>query len=352
MAITRESFGAAERGEEITRYRITNGQGAYIEILNYGAILNKVVVPDKNGKMTDVVLGFDQLQPYFKNPSYFGGTIGRNSNRIADAEFCIDGTSYRLADNENGNNLHSGPVGYNLMVWEERQVSQQENAVTFGRVSPDQEQGFPGDLDITVTYSFNDHQEVKIEYRGESSKKTVINLTNHSYFNLAGQDQLDVRGTFVQIDADAFTPVDEKLIPTGEIRSVENTPMDFRAMKTIGQDLENDDEQLALGGGYDHNYMLNHYQKGKLRKAAEAFCEATGISMEVETDLPGIQFYTGNAIDRQIGKSEADYGKYSGFCLETQYVPNGVNDSAFEAPVFDAGEIYHTVTVYRFGIRK
>lgn len=352
MAVTKAYFGSTKQGSEIMKYRITNTQGAYIEILNYGAVLYKVVVPDQRGQMTDVVLGFDELESYFDNPSYFGGTVGRNANRIAGASFELDGVMYPLSANEGKNNLHSGPVSFNHMVWDEREVSQGENSVTFGRVSKDKEQGFPGELNICVTYSFNDKQEVKIEYKGKSDKKTLVNLTNHSYFNLSGPDYPDIKNILVQIESEDYTPVDEESIPTGELMSVENTPMDFREPKAIGQDLNSDFSQISQVGGFDHNYVLKNYARGKQRRVAKAVSPVTGICMEVETDLPDMQFYTGNGIKREKGKNGIVYQSYSGFCMETQYAPNAVNDSRFISPVLGAGELYHTVTVYRFSLKE
>ena len=352
MAVTKGYFGRTKQGEEIMKYRITNSQGAYIEVLNYGAILQKVVVPDREGHMTDVVLGYDELDAYFENPSYFGGTVGRNANRIAGASFELDGVKYHLNANEGENNLHSGPVSFNRMVWEERRVNQGENSVTFGRVSPDGEQGFPGNLDINVTYSFDGDQNVRIEYRGTSDRKTIVNLTNHSYFNLSGQNYPDVKETRVQILSDDYTPVDEESIPTGELISVENTPMDFREMKTIGRDLESDFPQIAQAGGFDHNYVLKNYRRGELQMVAAAESLVTGIRMEVSTDMPDMQFYTGNAIESQRGKDGAVYGPYSGFCMETQYAPNAVNEPRAVSPVLRPGEKYHSVTVYHFSLRE
>ncbi|MFQ8690700.1 MAG: aldose epimerase family protein [Blautia sp.] len=348
MAITKEIFGIAPGGEEITKFRIENSRGAYIEVSNYGANLVRIAVPDREGKLTDVALGFDRLEPYFRNPSYFGGTIGRNANRIANAHFSIDGQEYTLAANENGNNLHSGPVSYNCMVWEVKEVSQEENSVTFGRISPDGEQGFPGNLNITVTYSFNERQEVEIAYMGVCDQTTVVNLTNHSYFNLSGQDAPSVEDTQVQILAESYTPTDQYLIPTGEIVPVEGTPMDFRTYKSIGEDLHSDFSQLRMAGGFDHNYILDGYESGIVRTVARAYSPASGISMEVDTDLPGLQFYSGNAIDDQAGKDGVTYRRFSGCCMETQYVPDGINCPNFIAPIVRPGEPYHTVTVYRF----
>ena len=352
MAVTKACFGSTEQGEKITKYRIANTQGAYIEVLDYGAVLHKIVVPDRQGRMTDVVLGFDEPEGYFENPSYFGGTVGRNANRIAGASFELDGAVYHLNANENGNNLHSGPVSYNRMMWEERRVNQGENSVTLGRISPDGEQGFPGELDICVTYSFDDEQRVRIEYKGKCDKKTVVNLTNHSYFNLSGQDYPDIKNVLVRIEAEDYTPVDEENIPTGDLMSVVNTPMDFRERKAIGQDLDSDFLQVARAGGYDHNYVLKNYRRGELQKVAEAESPVTGICMEVETDTPDMQLYTGNAIEKQTGKGGVMYGPYSGFCMETQYAPNAVNDSRAVSPVLRPGELYHSVTVYRFFVKE
>lgn len=352
MSITKEDFGVSKRGEKASLYTITNASGAYIKVTDYGVTIVEVVVPDRSGTLTDVVLGYDSLDGYMNNDGYFGATIGRNGNRVANAAFSLNGKEYKMQANEGNNNLHSGPDGFDQFVWPVKEISEETNSITFSRISPDGEQGFPGNLNVSVRVEFSDDNELILDYSGACDADTVTNLTNHSYFNLAGHDSGSNSEIMLQIFGSAFTPVgDSTSIPTGEIRPVEGTPMDFREPKPIGKDIDADYEQLNLTGGYDHNYVLDDYEKGVGRLAVKAWSEKTGIAMDMITDTPGVQLYAGNFITDRAGRNGATYHKRSAFCLETQYYPDAVNQPEFPSPVTKAGELYESATIYRFYVR-
>ncbi|MGI6070809.1 MAG: aldose epimerase family protein [Blautia sp.] len=349
MSITKEPFGCTARGEQASVYQLTNASGAYMRVTDYGAIIVSIVVPDRDGRLIDVALGYDSVEGYEKSDCHFGATIGRSGNRTANAAFTINGKEYHMGANESGNNLHSGPVGYDDVMWDVKEISEEENSITFGRISPDGEQGFPGNFNITVRMEFSDSNEVIIQYEGVADQDTLINMTNHSYFNLSGHDSGSICENQLQILAEAITPVaDSASIPTGELRPVEGTPMDFRTPKLIGRDIDAVYDQLEYAGGFDHNYVLDDYEEGIDRVVADAYSPKTGIGMEVTTDLPGVQFYAGNYIIQEHGKNGALYEKRAGFCLETQQFPNAVNQPEFPSPVVKAGTLYQTLTIYRF----
>lgn len=347
MSVEKTLFGTAKDGREVHKYTITNKRGAGITVTDLGAILVSVCVPDCEGNLRDVVLGYDRVEDYEVNPPFFGATIGRSGNRIAGAAFEINGIKYEMEKNEKGkNNLHSGSKGYEKRIWETEQA--EDDHVSFSLVSPDGDQGFPGEFRVTVTYTLTDDNEVKIHYQGTCDRDTAANMTNHSYFNLDGHASGSVMEQILWINGDAFTPVaDGASIPTGEIRPVEGTPMDFTRSKAIGQDADADYDQLGFTGGYDHNYVLNQAD-GSIRIIAGAKGSASGITMEVYTDLPGVQFYAGNAISGPKGKGGAAYGPHHGFCLETQYYPNAVNEPSFPSPILKKGQKYDTTTIYHF----
>ena len=352
MSVSVREFGELSSGEEINIYHLENNSGAYAEISQFGAILVKLCVPDKNGVLTDVVLGYDDLKQYETNGCFFGAIIGRNGNRIADARFSISGREYKLTPNENNNNRHSGPDGFEKKVWKAEEISQEKNSVTFSRVSPDGENGFPGEFRVSVKYELTSENELKIYYRGICDEDTVANMTNHSYFNLAGEGSGSVLDQLLCIRAHYFTPVrDSQAIPVGIAAAVEGTPMDFLKMKPIGQDIEADFEQLKFTGGYDHNYVTDNYAPGNIRTIASAYCKETGIAMDVATDCPGVQFYAGNFIENEHGKNGHIYNKRDGFCLETQTEPNAINEESFHSPILEAGDPYSSVTVYRFYVK-
>lgn len=336
-------FGNTTKGEAAKLYSMKNSNGMEVAVSNYGATLVRILVPDKNGNMQDVVLGYDNVEAYEKRDVYFGATVGRVANRIGGASFDLNGRTYELVANNNGNSLHGGKDFYNQRMWNVTEES--ENRVTFCLHSPDGDQGYPGNVDIYVSYELTADNEVKIHYHAVPDADTLMNLTNHSYFNLSGHASGSVLDQEVMIAADAFTKADAESIPTGEIVPVEGTPMDFREYKAIGKEIEEDYEPLILGEGYDHNWVLNG--KG-MRKVAGMRSEKTGIVMDVFTDLPGMQLYTANFVIDEPGKDGAVYDKRHAACFETQYFPDAVHKENFEGPVVKAGEAYDTTTVYKF----
>lgn len=342
MSVNVREFGKMKDGRTINLYTIENN-GISADVTNVGAILVALRVPNKAGEVKDIVMGFDKAEDYFANPSFFGATIGRSANRIANAAFTIDGVTYQLKVNDNENNLHSDmDEGFHKQYWD---AEIGENSVKFSYLAKDMETGFPGNLNISVTYSLSDKGELKLKYEGKCDKKTLINLTNHTYFNLCGHDFGDISDTELTINASKYTSIVPGAIPTGEYADVKGTPMDFTVAKKIGKEIDTDWDQLTMVGGYDHNFALDDYT-GKMRKVAEA--KADGRIMSVFTDLPGVQFYAGNCIAPQIGKGGAKYDRRGAFCLETQYFPNSVNQEGFVKPVFDAGQSYETETIYQF----
>lgn len=339
------SFGKNTKGEAATLYSFANKNGVVMEVSDFGATLFSLLVPDKDGKLRDVVLGYETASDY-EGPAgtFFGAAVGRNANRIGNAAYTLNGKSYTLAKNNGENNLHSGLDFYSFRIWEVKHVA--ENSITFSLYSPDGDQGYPGELVMEVTYTLTDDNAVKIDYYGVPKEDTIINMTNHSYFNLDGHASPTMLEQVVWVDADAFTPTDEASIPTGEIVSVEGTPMDFRTPKTVGRDIEEDYEALIFGQGYDHNWVLNN--RGQLAKVAQLSSKTSGIIMEVYTDLPGVQIYTGNFIPEEQGKAGVMYGRRQGICFETQYFPDAINHANFAQPVCKAGEVYRTTTIYKF----
>lgn len=345
MGMKQESFGKTADGKEVFLYTLENSNGMKAKVTNFGAILVALYVPNKNGKVDDVVLGYDTVKDYEENGSFFGTTVGRNANRIADAKFTIDGVTCQLAVNDGPNNLHSDKaLGYHKKIWD---ADTANNAVKFTYISPDGEMGFPGTLKISVTYTLTDDNALEIYYDGVSDKKTVINLTNHSYFNLSGHNSGKIYDTKLWLACSHYTPVVPGAIPTGEIAPVAGTVMDFTQSTKIGERINEDWDQLTMVQGYDHNWVIDGAD-GTLKKIAVATDEAAGRTMEVYTDLPGVQFYAGNCIDETVGKGGTVYAARSGFCLETQYYPNSANDTRFPQPIFDAGQPYQTTTVYKF----
>lgn len=352
--IKQELYGKTKDGEEVTLYRLKNKNGMEADFIDFGANLVNLYVPDKNGKITDVVLGYDNLEGYLVNPPSMGSFVGRNANRIAGAQVILNNKTYELEKNNGENNLHSSSVGYNKHMYE-TEIFEEEDSISieFSRLSPDMEQGFPGNLDLTVTYTLTDENELVIEYLAVSDKDTVVNFTNHSYFNLAGHNSGLVLDHKVYINADRFTITNDDMIPTGELVDVTGTPMDFRTLKSIGQDFNADYKPLIQGNGYDHNYVLNTAGED-VGKVAELFEEKSGRLMEVFTDLPGLQFYTSNFLETYPGlknKDGATYTKRSGVCFETQLFPNACNNSNFRSSVLKAGQEYDFVTVYKFSTK-
>lgn len=346
----KESFGTSKQGEAVSVYLLKNKNGMKVRVTDYGASLVSIIVPDKDGNMTDVLLGYENVTGYENHTCYFGAVIGRNGNRIANAQLTVSGTSYSLDQNDNENNLHSGNNGMDAKVWKVTQAD--DSSITLTCKSADREQGFPGNMDAQVTYVLTDDNAVEIHYEAVSDQDTVANFTNHAYFNLAGHASGDVLDQELMLMASHFTPViDAKAIPTGEIAPVAGTPMDFTTAKPIGRDIASDDIQIQYGGGFDHNFVLDKKEKGAFELMAQAYAPRTGIEMKAYTDLPGVQFYSGNFVTEQEGKQGAVYGKRHGFCLESQFFPNAVNEPAFASPILKAGEVYRTKTSYQFGVR-
>lgn len=350
--VTQRTFGTLPSGEEVQIYHLENKSGAFAEVLQFGAILVKLCVPDRDGRLTDVVLGYDDLAGYEVNGCFFGATIGRSGNRIAQSRFTLDGKEIVLTPNEGANNLHSGPDGFEKKIWTASEISEDKNAVTFSRISPDGENGFPGEFNVSVTYEMTEENELRIVYGGVCDQTTIANMTNHSYFNLAGEGSGSAMDQYLTIHAEQYTSVGEGSIPLGENAAVEGTPMDFRKAHKIGDEIEADFEQLRITGGYDHNYVTDGYNKASIREIAEAWSEKTGIQMNVLTDCPCVQFYAANFVDQEHGKNGHVYNKREAFCLETQVEPNAVNVENFHSPILEAGERYYSETIYRFSVKK
>lgn len=351
--MTKQGFGKTADGKEVDVYVLANKNGVEATITNYGGIVISLKVPDRKGKFEDVVLGYDSLGGYETNKAYLGAIIGRYGNRIAHGKFTLDGVAYNLAHNDGDNSLHGGVQGFNKKVWEAKDVSTKAAAaLELTYVSKDGEEGYPGNLSVKVVYILTDQNELKIDYTAATDKDTVTNLTNHSYFNLAGAGSGDILGHEVTILADRFTPVDATLIPTGELRSVQGTPFDFRKPVAVGARINQDDQQLKFGRGYDHNWVLNSGGKDGPSLAARVYEPNSGRVLEVLTTEPGIQFYTGNFLDGTIhGKGDKVYNYRSGFCLETQHFPDSPNHPKFPSTVLKPGKPYRTTTVFKFSTK-
>ncbi len=342
-ASTKISWGNTPEGQPVELYTLANAKGSEARIMTYGGVVVSLKVPDRSGALGDVVAGFDNLEGYLTPPPYFGAIIGRYGNRIGGGRFSLGGMEYQLAKNNGPNHLHGGVRGFDKRVWSAKQLSPQSLELSY--LSKDGEEGYPGNLLATVTYTLTDANELRIEYSATTDKETVVNLTNHSYFNLAGEG--DILGHQVVISADRFTPVDKGLIPTGELKPVAGTPFDFRMAKTIGERIEQKDEQLIFGQGYDHNWVLNRSGAG-LETAAKVTDPKSGRVMEVLTTEPGLQFYTGNFLDGTLKGKGRVYTRRSAFCMETQHFPDSPNKPTFPSTVLKPGDTYRTTTVYRF----
>lgn len=348
MSIRKEEFGMSQDGERVYLYTVTNDNGMVMKVTNYGAILQSIIVKDKDGNMVDVALGCDDITEYYDNDPSLGAIVGRNANRIGGAAVVINGKTYELAKNDNGkNNLHSGPSLFQNRVWEAEEFVEDGQGVEFSLVSEEMDQGYPGNFSVSVKYTLTDDNAIMITYNATSDADTVANMTNHSYFNLEGHDVGTVLDNEVYINSDEFTITDSELIPTGELCDVTNTPMDFRTMKKIGQDINAEYEPLILAKGYDHNYVLKNNGNNEL--VAKLYSKKTGITMEVYTDLPGIQLYTGNFLTgSKKGKGGHNYQFREGVCFESQYFPDANNHENFQSTILKAGDTYNTTTVYKF----
>jgi len=352
MAITTKPFGVMPTGEPVTLYTMTNRSGASVSMINYGAIVTSICVPDQNGMLDDVALGYDVLDNYLGPHGSMGETIGRYGNRIGRAEFEIDGTTYHVAPNNNGNHLHGGINGFGHRLWEVTTIEgEHRDTLVFHYLSPDGEESYPGTVDCSVYYSWTEKNDLVIRYTATTDKPTLLNMTNHTYFNLAGHQHGTIRDHILYIDADAITEVDEKLIPTGDYYAVAGTPFDFRDEQLIGDGLRQmkDNYQMVYGGGYDHNYVL---RKGSaFGLCAAVHDEGSGRTMEVLTDQPGVQLYTASATDLPGGKGAEHYGRYCALCLETQHFPDSPHNPQFPGTtVLRPGEKYDTTTIYAFRV--
>ncbi|MEO9590290.1 aldose epimerase family protein [Rhodopirellula bahusiensis] len=342
--------------DSIELYTLENKSGAKIQITNFGAIVTSIVVPDRDGEMGDVALGYDSVESYINavDKPYFGAIVGRYGNRIANGEFALDGETYSLATNNGPNHLHGGVIGFDKVVWDaEPTAVDGKPALKMSYLAKDGEEGYPGNLNVAVTYQWTDENKLIVRYEATTDKATPINLTQHTYFNLAGEGNGTILDHELMLNASKFTPVDSTLIPTGELRDVEGTPFDFRKAKSIGRDVGVENEQLRFGLGYDHNFVLNASDEpGELTLAARVSEPKTGRVMEIHTSEPGIQFYCGNFLDGRLeGKSGKPYVHRGGFCLETQHYPDSPNQPSFPSSILKPGEKYGTTTVFHFSAK-
>ena len=349
-AVTRAPFGNLPDGTVIDEFTLTNAAGDSVRVITYGGIITSINVRNRDGQRNDVVLGHDTLAGYLGDNSHFGAVVGRYANRIGGAQFAIDGQVYKLAANNGPNSLHGGRVGFDKAVWKADPIDAVGAAgVKLTHTSPDGDEGFPGALSVNVVYTFNDRGELAIDYEATTDKPTVVNLTNHSYFNLGGEGSGDVLGNVLTLNADRYTRVDRQLIPTGELADVAGTPLDFRAGTTIGARIH-DAAIIELAKGYDHNFVVNRSGVGEV-KAAEVFDPRSGRVLQVFTTEPGVQLYLANHQSGKVGKSGHVYDQYGAFCLETQHYPDSPNKPEFPSTLLRPGETYKSRTVYAFSVR-
>lgn len=351
--IEKISFGKLPDGREVDQYILKNANGMEVKIMNYGGVITHWTAPDKEGKYEDIVLGFDSLVGYLTPPPYFGAIIGRYGNRIAKGKFTLDGKTYQLAKNNGENHLHGGVVGYDKVLWNAESIEGAESTLKLTYLSKDGEEGYPGNLNITVTYTLTNDNSLKMDYVATTDKATIINLTNHSYFNLSAAKK-DVLDQEVTLNADRYLPVDEGLIPTGELRLVTGNAFDFSKPTEIGKGINDvKDKQIKLGGGYDHAWILNKKEVNELSLAATVLEKTSRRKMEVMTTEPAIQFYTGNFLDGSLtGKGGVKYAKRFALCLESEHYPDSPNQSAFPSVILKPNEKYSTTTIYKFSVEK
>jgi aldose 1-epimerase len=345
-------YGKMPDGTLISEYTLINSRGTLMTVINYGGIISSLMFPDKYGHVEDIVLGFASLEEYVKENPYFGALIGRYGNRIAKGRFSLDGENYQLPQNNGGNNLHGGPRGFDQRVWDiEEYPVDDGSALKLSYLSTDGEEGFPGNLRAEVIYHLTDENELKISYQATTDKKTVVNLTQHTYFNLSGNGKRDILDTELMLNADKFVPIDKTLIPTGELKPVANTPFDFNTSRTINSRINETNEQLVFGNGYDHCWVLKD-STPELQLAAIIYDRSNGRTVTVSTTEPGIQFYSGNFLDGSLtGKYGVVYKKYLGLCLETEHFPDSPNQKHFPSVVLSPGEVYKTQTVFAFSVQ-
>lgn len=350
VSISESEYGTTKDGIKVDQFYLKNDGGIEVDIITYGGRITSLRTPDKGGNLKNITLGFDNLELYEGENPFFGALVGRYGNRIAKGKFSIGEEEYTLAQNNGENSLHGGLKGFDKKVWD-AEISEDENSVSLilTYLSKDMEEGFPGNLSTKVTYTLSDYNSLEVLYEATTDKATVVNLTQHAYFNLSGDFSTSILDHIVEIEADTYLPVDGGLIPTGELRSVEGTPFDFREAKPVGQDISTENEQLQLGGGYDHCWVLNGEA---FRKIASAYHPGTGRYLEVFSDEPGVQFYTGNFLDGTLpAPNNGTYGKRSGLCLETQHYPDSPNQPDFPSVVLNPGEKYETRTTFKLSTK-
>ena len=344
------SFGTLSDGREVNAFVLKNARGMSVQILDLGGVIASIKVPDSSGNFADVTTGFDYPQPYLDGAGYMGAIVGRYANRISGGKFSIDGIDYSLAKNNGDNAIHGGLVGFDKKIWDvELLVGLHDSKLKLSTFSPDGEEGYPGRVEVSVTYTLNDQNQLTIDYSATSDKATIINLTNHAYFNLDGHQAGSILEQEVMLNANHFTPIDESSIPTGVILDVAGTPLDFRQRKAIGLEIESEDPQMNFGSGYDHNFVINHSEPGSVSLAAEVYSPNSGRVMKVYTDQPGVQFYTGNFLNGTlVGKEGAVYGRRSAFCLETQHFPDSPNKPMFPSTILQPGDQFSSRTIFEF----
>lgn len=351
--VEKKLFGKLADGREVYEYTLTNSNGMKVNVIDYGAVVVSLVAQDKNGKFADVVLGYDNLEDYVAGKSYFGAIVGRYGNRIGKGKFKLNGKEYQLSINNGENHLHGGTEGFNKKLWEviDSKKTPLGSSITLYYLSKDGEEGYPGSVKLTVNYFLSKENELWINYTGMTDKTTILNPTNHSYFNLSGDPNKAILNHELWIDADKFTPVDNGLITTGILADVDNTSMDFRKPSKIGTHINDNYEQLKFGSGYDHNWVLNKHE-GQLPKVASLYDPESGRLMEIRTDQPGLQFYSGNFLDGTItGKNGIKYQYRTGLCLETQHFPDTPNKPNFPSVVIKPGQVYRQTTIYKFSVK-
>ncbi len=348
MSVSISEFGRLPSGETVQRYTITNKHGTSASLIDYGATWQSMFVPNRSGELVDVLLGYDTIEDYQKNFMFLGATIGRVGNRIKDAHFTLGGVEYKLNANLGSNCLHGGTVGFDKKLW---QAQVDGDSVFFSLTSPDGDEGFPGTLSAVVIYSLDEDNALSIQYMINSDQDTIQNMTNHAYFNLAGQNNGTILGQVLQVDADKFTRIDRDVVPTGEIVPVFGTPLDFTKPKPIGRDIDAKVENIDAAGGYDHNFVLNH-REGGVERVATVVDPVGGVAMDVYTDQPGVQFFTAPDFSYMTGKGGVPYGPRPGFCLETQHFADAMNNPHFPSIVLQAGEVFSSETIYRFRVAK
>jgi len=349
--VTKQAFGKLADGREAALYTLANSRGTKVSVCTFGAAVTSLLVRDRDGNLADIVLGYDSLEGYMQDSSYFGAIVGRYGNRIAKGRFALDGREYRLTVNDGENHLHGGIIGFNKLLWRAEPASGDcFSSLALSVTSPDGDQGYPGTVTLKVIFALTETDELRIEYEGTTDRATILNPTHHSYFNLSGSFADTILGQRLMIDADAFTPIDRGLIPTGKLEKVAGTPMDFRQPTAIGARINDTFEQLAFGKGYDHNWVLNRHD-GKVRPVAELYDPKSGRLLTVLTDQPGLQFYSGNFLDGKARGKGTAYQFRTGLCLETQCFPDSPNRPSFPSATLRPGQVYRQTTIYRFSIR-